>query len=36
MVPEIPERDVAEVEAELAEIRRSRRAGGRLGNQRLE
>ena len=31
-VPRIPERPVAAVEAELEELRRSRRAGGRRGS----
>ena len=31
LVPEIPERSIAEVEAEIEEIRTSRRAGGRGG-----
>ncbi len=29
MLPNVPERPIAEVEAELAEIRRARRGGGR-------
>jgi hypothetical protein len=29
LVPKLPERDAEEVEAELAEVRRARRAGGR-------
>jgi len=29
MLPKVPERPVEEVEAELAEIRRARRGGGR-------
>jgi len=31
LVPQIPPRDVSDVEAELAEIRRARRTGGRAG-----
>ncbi|MDH3745361.1 MAG: ribbon-helix-helix protein, CopG family [Acidobacteriota bacterium] len=32
-VPRLPERPLAEVEAELQEIRRARRGGGRGGNR---
>lgn len=36
LVPQIPSRDVSEVEAELAEVRRSRRGGGRAERRRAD
>ena len=36
LVPKIPDRPTGEVEAELAEIRRARRAGGRTAPERTD